>query len=235
VSTAVTTQRAVSSPVPLVSPPLHRITADEFERIIAAGALEDPGRVELIDGHMVDKVAKTAEHGYATKQVVKALASRLPSGWTWRQEQPVRIPAYDEPEPDVAIVQGSDVDYEHQIPTAAQAAPLVEVSGATLGQDRGQKRSAYARDGVPVHWIVNLVDRQIEVHSRPGKAGYKSRKVYPAGQHVPVAIGGQSLPPIAVDDLLPSPRPSSGRGRIGGKGLGQSPRPRRGPRRPRGN
>jgi Uma2 family endonuclease len=80
---------------------------------------------------------------------------------------------------------------------------LVEVSGATLRQDRGKKRTAYARSGVPVYWIVNLVDRQVEVYSRPGKTGYKLRKNYFPGQQVPVTIGGQKLPPIAVDDLLP--------------------------------
>ena len=41
--------------------------------IIEAGALEDPGRVELIDGYMVDKMGKKAEHRYATMQTIKAL------------------------------------------------------------------------------------------------------------------------------------------------------------------
>jgi hypothetical protein len=79
-------------PSPFESPPVHRITVDEYERIIAAGALEDPGGVELIDGTMVDKMGKNAEHGYATKQGLKARESRLPLGWTWRKEEPVRTP-----------------------------------------------------------------------------------------------------------------------------------------------
>jgi Uma2 family endonuclease len=193
-------------PAPLASSVVHRITVDEYERIIAAGALEDPGTVELIDGYMVDKMGKNAEHGYATKQTLKALESRLLAGWTWRKEEPVRIPAYDEPEPDIAIVRGSDTDYEHRIPTAADVALLVEVSGSTLNQDRGKKRTTYAEGGIPVYWIVNLVNRQVEVYSRPGKTGYKSRKDYLSGQHVPVTIGGRRLSPIAVDDLLPRAR-----------------------------
>ena len=56
------------------------------------------------------------------QQVLKAFECRLPPGWTWRKEEPVRIPAYDEPEPDVAIVRGSVPDYEHRIPTAADVA-----------------------------------------------------------------------------------------------------------------
>jgi Uma2 family endonuclease len=197
-------QPKFSSPPPSRTPPLHRITVDEYERIIELGALEDPGRVELIDGYMVDKMGKNAEHGYATKQTVKALDSRLPVGWTSRKEEPVRIPAFDEPEPDIAIVRGSDADYRHRIPEPADVALLVEVSETTLDQDRGKKRTAYARAKIPVYWIINLVARQIEVYTRPVKAGsYRSRNIYKPGQQVPVVIAGQQLRPIAVDDILP--------------------------------
>jgi Uma2 family endonuclease len=185
---------------------IHRITVDEYERIIAAGALEDPAGVELIDGELVDKMGKTAEHGYASKQTLKALEGRLPKGWASRKEEPVRIPDYDEPEPDVAIVRGSDTNYEHRIPTAADVALLVEVSGSTLNQDRGKKSTAYARSRIPVYWIINLIDRQVEVYSRPGETGYKLRKDYLPGQQIPVTIGGRKLAAIAVDDLLPRGR-----------------------------
>jgi Uma2 family endonuclease len=234
-STAVTTQPTVSAPVPVVSPPLHRITVDEYERIAAVGALDEPARIELIDGYMVDKMPKNPEHSYTTKQVLKALESRLPAGWTSRKEEPVRIPAYDEPEPDVAIVQGSDADYEHRNPSADDVALLVEVSESSLSFDRRLKLSAYAKARIPVYWIVNLVDRQVEVYTRPTKTGYTSHKDYGAGEQVPVTIGGQSLPPIAVDDLLPRTPPSSGRRHTAGGTQRRRPRPRREPARPRGN
>ena len=153
---------------------------------------------------MVDKMGKNAEHSYATKEAFKALDRRLPAGWTSRKEQPVRIPEFDEPEPDVAIVRGSDADYRHRIPEPADVALLVEVSEATLRQDRGKKRTAYARARIPVYWIVNLVALQIEVYTRPVKTGsYRSRNVYKPGQQIPVVIAGQQLAPIAVDDILP--------------------------------
>ena len=181
-STATATRPTASSPAPVASPPLHRITVDEYEKIIASGALEDPSRVELIDGSMVNKIGKKAEHSYATMQTTKALAARLPGGWSSRQEQPVRIPDYDEPEPDVSIVRGSDVDYEHRVPTAADVALLVEVSDTTLKLDRAKRLPIYARSKIPVFWIVNLVDRQVEVYSRPGKNGYRSHRIFKSGE-----------------------------------------------------
>ena len=163
-STATATRPPASSP-----PPLHRITVDEYERIIEAGALEDPSRVELIDGYMVDKMGKNAAHRYTTKETLKALESRLPAGWTSQKEEPVRIPPYDEPEPDVAIVRGTDADYEFRLPTAADVALLVEVSETTLSQDRGKKLPAYAKATDP-----RLLDHQ------PGRP--PGRGLLPAGE-----------------------------------------------------
>ncbi len=203
-ATIAPTHSTTSSPSPSRTPPLHRITVDEYERIIASGALEDPGRVELIDGYMVDKMGKNADHRWTTKEVLKALDMRLPPGWTSQKEEPVRIPGYDEPEPDIAILRGSDDDYRHRLPTADDVALLVEVSDSTLRQDRGKKRTAYAKAGIPVYWFVNVVDRLVEVYTRPVKAGrYRSRKDYKPGQQVSVVIAGQQLPPIPVDDILP--------------------------------
>ena len=211
-STATTTQPPVSTPRP------HRITVEEYDRIIDAGVLEDPGRVELIDGYMVDKMSKNAAHRWTTKEVLKALDSRLPAGWTSQKEDPVRIPDYDEPEPDVAIIRGTDADYETRLPEAADVGLLVEVSDTTLNQDRGKKLLAYARGKIPIYWIVNLVDRQVEVYSQPGKKGYRSHKTFGSGEQVPVTIGGRELPPIAVDSILPRREAAGGKGRPKGNG-----------------
>jgi Uma2 family endonuclease len=176
------------------------MTVDEYDRI---GHLLDDPRVELIDGYLVKKMPKNPEHSWSTKVVLKALDARLPPGWTSSQEQPVLIPAYDEPEPDVAIVRGSDADYKHRKPGPADVGLLVEVSDTSLALDRGLKLSAYAREGIPVYWIVNLVDRQVEVYTNPGPSGYGTRQDFKPGQQVPVVIAGQQCAPIPVDAILP--------------------------------
>jgi Uma2 family endonuclease len=188
------------SAIPSGTLPLYRMTVDEYHRI--GELLADP-RVELIDGYLVKKMPKNPEHSWTTKRVFQALDTRLPPGWTSRQEQPVQIPAYDEPEPDVAIIRGSDADYKHRHPGPADVALLVEVSETSLSTDRSIKCSVYARASIPIYWIVNLVDRQVEVYTNPGPAGYATRQDFKPGQQVPVVIDGQQCAPIAVDDILP--------------------------------
>jgi Uma2 family endonuclease len=190
------------SAVRLALADLYRINVREYERMVAAGALEDE-RIELIDGYMVKKMPKNPPHSWSTKVLLKTLERLLSAGWTWRMEQPVRIPEYNEPEPDIAIVRGSDDDYKHRTPAPADVALLVEVSESTLDRDQGEKLFAYATGNIPVYWIVNLVDGQVEVYTGPGPTGYQSRQDFTHGQTVPVVIDGREVGRIAVADILP--------------------------------
>ena len=54
-----------TSAVSLALGDLYRINVHEYERIVAAGALEDE-RIELIDGYMVKKMPKNPPHSWST-------------------------------------------------------------------------------------------------------------------------------------------------------------------------
>ncbi len=61
----------------------------------------------------------------------------------------------------------------------------------------------YANARIPIYWILNLADRQVEVYSDPGPDGYAITELYGPGSEVPVVIDGAVVGRIAVDDLLP--------------------------------
>ena len=90
----------------------------------------------------------------------------------------MRIPDFDEPEPDVAIVRGTDDDYKHRRPGPDEVGLLVEVSEATLDRDRNEKLPADAKGRIPIYWIINLVARQVEVYTDPGPDGYRSSQIF---------------------------------------------------------
>ena len=83
-------------------------------------------------------------------------------------------PDYNEPEPDLCVVRGESDDYTDRHPGPGDIALIVEVAESSLSRDRGEKGENYGRAGIPVYWIVNLVDRRLEVYSNP------TGGVYPA-------------------------------------------------------
>jgi Uma2 family endonuclease len=194
--------RLLPAPAPLADPAVYRITVYEYERM--ADMLDDP-RVELIDGYLVRKMGKKPPHVWAVDCAEEQMKSILAQGWYVRTERPVRIPKFDEPEPDIAVVKGTRRDYRKRHPEPKDVSLIVEVAESSLGRDRGEKRAAYSkgRHPIPVYWIVNLVDRQVELYTNAGPAGYQSRQDFGPGEYVPVVIDGIEVGRIAVDSILP--------------------------------
>ena len=147
---------------------LYRINVDQYERLGAAGVL-DGQPVELINGLLVRKMVKNPPHVLACEAMRDQLLPLIPRGWRLTIEAPVRIPDFDEPEPDLAVVRGTREEYKHRHPGPTDLGILIEVADTSLDCDRGEKLLAFARGGVPVYWIVNLVDRQLEIYTSPAR------------------------------------------------------------------
>jgi Uma2 family endonuclease len=180
---------------------LRRITIDEYEELGAAGYLDGPP-IELINGFLVKKLGKSPPHVIACEATRDVVVPLLPPGWRLAIAAPVRIPESDEPEPDLAIARGTLRDYEKRHPRPADIGLLIEVADITLERDRGERQIIYARGGVPVYWIVNLVDKQLEIHTGPAEAGYRERRVLTAAEEVTLALDGQELGRFSVSDIL---------------------------------
>ena len=79
---------------------------------------------------------------------------------------------------------------------------MIEVSDRSLDDDRKQA-VIYGASGIPVHWIINLVDRRIEVFTSPTASGYATQVHYLPGESVPFVLDDVELAVIPVDSLLP--------------------------------
>jgi hypothetical protein len=65
------------------------------------------------------------------------------------------------------VVRGDTQQYLDRHPGAEDIALIIEVSDTTLQRDRTVKKRIYARAGISIYWIVNLVEEQVEVYSQP--------------------------------------------------------------------
>ena len=127
--------------------------------------------------------------------------------FTVRHQMPLGLGKRSKPEPDIAVVPGGPrASLQTGVPTSAVL--LIEVSDTTLRYDRGKKASLYAKWGLADYWIVNLVNRQLEVHRDPTadpahKWGYRynSIQIFMPGAAVSPLAAPQSR--IAVTELTP--------------------------------
>jgi Uma2 family endonuclease len=112
------------------------------------------------------------------------------------EQLPLALGLHSEPEPDVSVVKGRPRDFLDDPPSSALL--VVEVAEASLQFDRTQKRTLYAQHDLPEYWIINLVDRQLEVHRGPAGESYAETTVHAADEAT--SLRDQS---VAVSDLLP--------------------------------
>jgi Uma2 family endonuclease len=184
---------------------VRRWTREEYDRLVNLGVFADEP-LELIGGQLMVAEPKGEYHTSGVSVVEYAVRAVLPAGWIVRTQAPLSLDDESSPEPDVVVVPGRPGDYRYAHPTGPPLA--IEISDSSLAFDRLQKGSLYARAGLADYWIVNLVDRSVEVHRDPiadaaAAFGWRYRSVVvlrPGGVLVSLAFPDAR---IAVTDLLP--------------------------------
>jgi Uma2 family endonuclease len=184
---------------------VRRWKRSEYDRLVELGVFEGEP-LELIGGQLVVAEPQYPCHASAISAVDYAMRAVLPPGWSVRLQAPICLDDESEPEPDLVVVPGTPRDYRHEHP--ARPALTIEVAESSVSFDRGQKGSLYARAGLEDYWIVNLVDRVLEVYRDPAPDpaaayGWRYRSVTtltPPAVVTPLAVPSAR---IAVGDLLP--------------------------------
>jgi Uma2 family endonuclease len=185
--------------------PVYKLTVAQYHRMIEAGVLTENDRVELLEGWILPKMTHNPPHDAAVSLVQTELLARVSGAWVVRIQSAVTT-GDSEPEPDAVVVRGPARRYARAHPRPRDIELIVEVADATLAYDRHFKGRLYARARVPVYWVVNLVNAQVEVYTQPkaGKApAYRQRQDFGRGQSVPLVLEGREVGQIAVRDLLP--------------------------------
>lgn len=197
---------AASKLVQLPPEPVRRLTVAEYHQMIEAGILREDDPFELLEGWLVPKTTRKAPHDACVSLVEEAVGDRLPPDW-FRRVQAALTTRDSGPEPDLAVVRGRRRDYARRHPEGKDTALVVEVADTTLERDRTFKARLYARAGIPVYWVINLVDSEVEVFTEPvgsgSRAHYRQHQAYARGASVPLVVAGREIDMIAVDDLLP--------------------------------
>ncbi len=198
---------------PLSPPPgylsmsaLRKLSVAEYQKLIDVGVLTDEDKVELLEGHLVLKMPANPPHDSAMMALDHFIQRMAPDGYLVRCQHGSDFPD-SRPEPDIAVVRGDLRSFRARHPEPAEMALVIEVSDSSLSRDRLDKGRIYARAGIPVYWVVNLVDRQIEVYTDPtgpvSAPVYRRRQDYPPGTTVPIDLDGRAIGTLVVGEVIP--------------------------------
>lgn len=189
----------------IVSEPVYRLSVAQYHAALRAGVFDAGDAVELLEGILVVKMPKNPTHVAALARLLRAITALVPDGFSVRAQDPITL-GDGEPEPDLVVVRGGIEDYVARHPGPEDIALVVEVSDTTLDRDRGIKRRSYARASLPEYWIVNLVDRCVEVHAAPDPRAstptYRTQATRGIDEEVPLTLGGVLRGSVRVADVI---------------------------------
>jgi len=174
----------------------YLFSLDHYEHMVAVGAFsgEYEKRLELLRGEIVTMSPIGAPHQNAVIVLTDWSCEVVPrEKMAFSVQGAIRIPINDsEPQPDLVWLVRRDFSQLH--PEPHEVLLLVEVAESSLDLDRGAKLGVYAEAGIADYWIVNLVEKQIEVYRTPVGREYQEKAVYRGDTAVsPLALPTASL------------------------------------------
>jgi Uma2 family endonuclease len=188
---------AASSVTPI---PPSLLTSQRFLALVDAGVLTPDDRVELLEGVISSAAPHGPMHAAGVHRASRVLRDAIGTRALVRSQLSLHAGPRSVPEPDIAVVPGSEEDYERAHPSRALL--VVEIAETSLATDRLTKAGVYAAAHVPEYWIVNLRGARIEIHRRPRRGRYTTASTARRGRRVRLVAFPDVA--IAVDDLLPT-------------------------------
>lgn len=147
---------------------------EAFEQMERAGLFQRAsGRVQLIEGRLLQIAPTSSDHGDTSGEALFALkAAAMKAGiaadFRFLVHATLKIGEHSAPEPDLAIVRTFT---GRKYAEAADAVLVVEVSISTRDGDLKLKAPLYARAGVPEFWVIEPEHRRLTIFRDPQPNG----------------------------------------------------------------
>jgi Uma2 family endonuclease len=178
----------------------RQFTVTEYDRMIAAGILQEHDRVELIDGEILEMSPIGSRHAACVNCLNTLFTRQAGDAAIISVQNPIRLNDYTEPEPDIAVLKPSDDFYVTAHPTVEDILLVIEVAETSLEYDREIKIPRYAQAGIPEVWLLDLQHQLVMVYTQPKNDAYQVIKVARGAELVQtVILGGVS---VRADDIL---------------------------------
>jgi Uma2 family endonuclease len=163
----------------------------DWHELIESGVLAER-RVELLEGEIIEMSPEGAMHSSTNYAVAEYLRDLLRAKAIIREAHPITLDN-SEPEPDIAIVHSPYTNYFTRHPYPQDIYWLVDISSRTLKSDLEKKSITYARNCIPEYWVIDLINKQLVVHTQPINNSYSQIQSFTTGTITP-----QAFPDLAI-------------------------------------
>jgi Uma2 family endonuclease len=192
-----------------------RFTVEQYDQLMRAGFLIEGSPIELLDGQLYWKdrrdhwspgMSVGKWHAKLVKILYKWLTKVCENHGCYPMSQlPVSLSPTNEPEPDASVILGDEDDDYQRHPEPPDILMVIEIADSSLAYDLGAKLRLYASAGIPVYWVINLLDEEIVVleDPDPGASDYRQRTVFHKGESVSLTLADGTVTTTPVEALLP--------------------------------
>ncbi len=175
--------------------PFHRFTVDEYYRMAEIGLFASNARIELIEGEIIDMAPTGSWHCGAVDWITALFFGALPQRANIRTQGALRLSAFSEPEPDIALLKRRGDFYRDNHPGPSETLLVVEVSDSSLQTDQMVKVPLFAHFGIPEVWIVDGAHERLHVYRSPKSGQYTDV----SSMERPGTLALSALPDVTVD------------------------------------
>lgn len=202
--TSQTLTPSLQETLPEDAPREYSWTVEALHHAIDAGVFKEPMRLDLVHGRILERMPQGSLHLSRRIRIGRRLRSALEPRFFVVDECSVTLAADGEVVVDIAVLWGSDGDYDDQNPTSQDVALLAEVAVSSAFYDLAEKALLYAQSGIGDYWVILPEREQVVIHRDPSPDGYRSATTLGLSETVsPLAAEGVTL---AVRDLLGLPK-----------------------------
>ena len=133
----------------------RKFTVAEYYRMTELGILDHSERLELLDGEIIVMAPIGEPHATVVDRLTLAFAEVSRGRFIVRVQNPIRLDAGAEPQPDLALLRLRADFYINAHPGPEDVLVVMEVSDSTLDFDREVKSKRYAAAGFcNICWVL---------------------------------------------------------------------------------
>lgn len=161
------------------------ITTDMLAAMVQSGTIENPARVELIEGELITMSPVHRAHARMTSKLNALMTARVGPQFEVLENISIRLSPLNEPIADLCIVMaGGTTD----VVMPGEIVLVIEIADSTAKSDRLVKAPLYAKAHIAELWIVDLIACETLVHRAPSEAGWTHMVTIPFGGEVVAAF-----------------------------------------------